>query len=162
MPVRTRGLRAGASEERDKLASSAGVENSGRERRVAVLVRCVDLGPMGEQEFGHLQVGALCGEVKRGHASVVLERRVGARREKALYRRNVSIKTSVVKRRPTVPIKTRARGSLRSTRGHDVCLANVLVFSSERQREPEGRPSAIVCCNTLLDSPTLNSCESAE
>ena len=33
-----------------------------------------------------------------------------------------------------------------------LCLANVPVFSSERQKEPEGRPSAIVRCNALLDS----------
>ena len=38
-----------------------------------------------------------------------------------------------------------------------VAPANVLVFSSERQREPEGRPSAIVCCNTLLGSAAASS-----
>jgi hypothetical protein len=30
------------------------------------------------------------------------------------------------------------------------CPPNVLVFSSERQREPDGRPSAFVCSKTLL------------
>jgi hypothetical protein len=36
-------------------------------------------------------------------------------------------------------------------------LCIVLVFSSERQREPEGRPSAIACCNTLLASSRASS-----